>query len=212
MSDGNIRVPEVSPEHDGREVDCRTINRGIGDRFIQRVELVDRNGDGITDSVEHALVVSDIDHFLIHAGKTWVLSNTASVLAAANLDFLIVNNSTGALHVKDFTFASSLASADIEFYRDTTVSANGTLQILQNKSWGHQENTPYANIYLGPTITAIGTLLEHFQIIGGKQTGGTVLGGGDEWVIPVNRKGLLRFTNNAAQTDSVSYTIKVLDV
>jgi len=212
MTDEFVGVP-VTPQDVGQKpVDCRKVVRLEGDRYIQRVELVDRNGNPITDSVEGSLVVSDIDHYLIHAGRTWVLSDTVSVLAGANLDFLIVNGALGEMHVKDFSFSSTLASANIIFYRDPVTTANGTLQTVQNKNWGAQTNTPHAAIYITPTVTSVGTQLEHFQISAGKQTGGSVQGGGDEWVVPINRVGLLRYTNNSAQTDTVSFVIKLLDI
>lgn len=168
---------------------------------------------GIIDPDSHAAVVSDLDHYLIHIGKSWVYSGTLTVNAAATQDFLIVNSSpTDSIHLKDFTFTSTQATAFVVLYGSPTITVNGTLQSLINKNRSLGLPAASGLIYLNPTNTALGTQLERFQISGSKQTGGTALGGGDEWILPPGYKILLRFTNNAAQADVISVSIKLLDI
>lgn len=165
--------------------------------------------------LDHGLFVItvDLDHYLIHHGKTWILSDTVTVPSMANLDFYFVNGAVGEWHIKEFGFSSKLADASIILYKEPTVTpATGVLQTLQNKHFSFDSATPYGQVYGNPTVTAVGVQKEHFQITGSKQTGGSVAGGGDEWVMPVNTKALLRYTNLANGADTVSYTIKLLDV
>lgn len=172
----------------------------------------DTSGNAMVDSIGYSAVTVDIDHFLIHIGSAWIHSDTVSVENGANKDFYIKNGATKEIHIKEFTFTSSQGNATVIMYKTPTTTGNGTQQTWINKHLGLQALTPYSTIYQDPTVTAVGTQLEHFQIVGGKQTGGSVLGGGDEWVIPVNTNILMRYTNNGPGTDSMSFTIKVLDI
>lgn len=210
MSDGNVRVPTVDLV--GKEIDCLVVTRAGGDRYIQRVALADHNGGLITDSIGHSIVTTDIDHYLIHAGKTWVASNIVTVAGTTAFDILVTNISTYEIHIKDFLFSSQLATASLVIYSTPTVSGNGIPQVLRNKNFSHQVDTPLGALYISPTVTSVGAPLEYFQFVGSKQSGGTVQGGGDEWVLPANGKLLFRYTNNAAQTDTICYTIKLLDI
>lgn len=179
--------------------------------FIPNVPY-DQYGNPMVDSIGYLAITVDIDHYLIHVGATWIHSHAVSVASGANKDFLIKNSSTGEIHLKDFVFTSSQGDANIILYKAPTITANGTLQTWINKNLGLQANTPYSSIYQDPTITATGTLLEHFKIIGSKQTGGAHLGGDDEWVIPVGTNILLRYRNNSPSADAISFAIKVLDI
>lgn len=169
-------------------------------------------GNPMVDSIGYSAVTVDIDHYLIHIGATWIHSDTVSVANGANKDFYIKNGTTGKIHVKDFSFTSTQGNAVVIMYSTPTTTANGTLQTWINKNLGLQANTPYSSIYQDPTVTAVGTQLEHFQIVGGKQSGGSVPGGGDEWVIPESTNILLRYTNNGPNADTMSFSIKVLDI
>lgn len=176
------------------------------------VQVCDLNNRPISDSIGYSLTTSDVDHYLIHIGKTWVQSDTFTLDAGLIRDFILHNDSAAEIHLKDFKFTSDQGSAEIVIYRDPTYTAPGTALDLRNKNWDFQTNVPQAKVYHTPTNLVIGTQDEHFQITGGKQDGGSEQGGGDEWVIPAGRKMLIRFTNTANQLAKVSYTMKILDI
>lgn len=172
----------------------------------------DTSGNPMVDSIGYSAVTTDIDHYLIHIGKTWVWSNKVSVLNGATKLFLIKNGTTGAIHIKDFEFTSSVGNADLYIYITPTLTTNGTQRTLINKNIGLQANTPYSTVFEDPTVSANGTLGEYFQLPGSKQEGGSVEGGGDEWVIPVSTNIMFAYTNNGPGTDTVGFSIKILDI
>jgi hypothetical protein len=176
------------------------------------VVLCDDFGNVISDTIGHSIIVTDVDHYMIHIGASWVHSDRVSVTNGANKDILIKNGTTGEIHIKDFVYTSALANGYLTLYKNPTISANGTQKTLINKHLGKQSLTPYSAIYQDPTITDVGTFLETYSVIGSKQDGGTVPGGGDEWVIPASTNMLLRFTNNGPGTDTVTFAIKLLDI
>lgn len=164
------------------------------------------------DTIGGALVSVDLDHYLIHTGSTWIHSDRVSVTNGSNKDIFIKNGTIGEIHIKDFSFTSSQANGYLTIYSGTTTSANGTAKTYINKNLGKQSNTPYSTIYQDPTVTGVGTVLETYSTIGSKQSGGSVPGGGDEWVIPLSTNILFRYTNNGPATDTVTFNIKVLDI
>ena len=175
-------------------------------------KILDAAGNVVSDSVNHSIVTSDIEHYLEHIGRAWVYSDTASVNAGANLDILITNGASGDIHIKDYHFTSTQANATIILYGSTTTSAAGTAKTLRNKNLNYQGNTPQSSMSTGPTVTGVGNILEATILTGNKQSGGSIEGNEDEWIIPASTKAMFRFTNNSASTDSISFWIKILDV
>ena len=174
--------------------------------------LADEFGNLISDTIGHSIVVTDIDHYLIHTGKTWVWSDKVTVANGVTKLFLIKNGATSAIHVKEFNFTSLIGNADLYIYSAPTITTNGTERTLANKHLGMQGDTPYSKVYEDPTVSANGTQKEYFQLPGSKQSGGSISGGNDEWIIPANVNFIFSYTNNGPGTDTVGFSIKILDV
>lgn len=175
--------------------------------------IVDTFGNSTADSVGHSYVITEIDHYIIHRGAAFIASDTISVAAAANADFIISNTTATEVHLKDFQFTSTEGNANLIFYKGATANADGTLLTLNDKNF-ITANTSIATIRLNPTGVNIGaaTQIVHFGLVGGKKTGGTAASGSEEFVLKQNEKCLLRYTNNAVGADVISYTITTLDV
>jgi hypothetical protein len=96
----------------------------------------------------------------------------------------------------------------VALYEDATVSANGTLQLSENKNRlsGRVNETL---IYRGPTVTGVGTLLGDGVIPGGKtgQASGGVREGFEEWILKPASLYLIRFTNTDAQAQPVNIEV-----
>ena len=177
------------------------------------VVVMDNAGNIIADSVGRSLVITEIDHYIIHRGASFLASDTISVASAGTADFVISNTTTTEVHLKDFNFTSTEGDATIVFYKGVTANADGTLLGLNDKNF-ITANSSVATMRLDPTGVNIGaaTQILHISLTGGKKVGGTAASGSEEFVLKQNEKCLLRYTNNAVAADTVSYTTTLLDV
>ena len=190
-----------------------------GDPFIPSnyAGILDQFGNIIADTVGQSLVITDIDHYLIHKGLSFIYSDTLTVPATGSgtnvANFIILNTTVDEVHLKAFSFSSAQADAEIILYHGTTDNDDGTPIIPHNKNF-ISTNTSTASIDLNPTgiVTPVGSQVQHFILTGGKHSGGLADSGAEEYVMKQNEKVLLRYTNNAAQSDTVSFTITTLDV
>ena len=175
--------------------------------------VVDTFGNSTADSVGHSSVITEIDHYIIHRGAAFLASDTISVASAGTADFVISNTTAVEVHLKDFQFTSTEGDATLIFYKGVTANVDGTLVPLNDKNF-ITDNTSTATIRLDPTAVNIGaaTQILHFGLVGGKKSGGLAASGSEEFVLKQNEKCLLRYTNNAAGADTISYTITTLDV
>lgn len=175
--------------------------------------VVDTFGNMTTDSVGHSSVVTEIDHYIIHRGASFLASDTISVASAGTADFVISNTTAIEVHLKDFQFTSTEGNATLIFYKGITANVDGTLIPLNDKNF-ITDNASTATIRLDPTGVNVGAAMQilHFGLVGGKKSGGTAASGSEEFVLKQNEKCLLRYTNNAAGADVISYTITTLDV
>lgn len=173
---------------------------------------LDARGAIISDVVPSS-VMTEIDHYIIHKGLAFLSSDSISVASAGTADFVISNTTATEVHLKDFDFTSTEGDATLVFYKGVTANADGTLLPMNNKHFD-SVNTSTASVRLNPTGVNIGaaTQILHFGLVGGKKSGGLAASGSEEFVLKQNEKCLLRYTNNAAGADGVSYKITTLDV
>ena len=183
----------------------------------QPVIIMDLNGDQISDVVP-AVVTTEIDHWIIHLGLSFiaseVLKDASAVTAAGGIaDFIIVNTTAFEVHLKDFEFKSTEGDAELIFYKGVTTSDDGAAIALNNKNF-NSDFTSDATIELDPTTVNIGsaTHIQHFDLTGGKKEGGLAGSGVEEYVLKQNEKCLLRYINNAPNADRVSYKLTALNV
>ena len=183
------------------------------------VGIFDQYGNQIADSVGRSLVITDIDHYIIHRGCSFLASDTITVAplgsAPANrADFVIHNSTEIEVHLKDFAFTSTAGDAEIILYHQITADADGTLINIHNKNFVSTK-TSTATMRLDPSNVVIGAAehqVQHFLITGGKHTGGLADSGAEEYVIKQDEKILLRYINNSNGEDKFSYKVSFLDV
>ena len=178
---------------------------------------VDSNGASVYDVVP-SVNVTDIDHYIIHVGRSFIYSDALSVAAAGGADtvnFVILNATDNEVHLKAFRFTSSQGNAELTMYHQVTSDAGtGTLANLHNMNFD-SANLSTAEIRVDPTNVVIGAAehqVQHFLIVGGKQSGGTADSGGEEYVLKQNEKVLLQYVNKSNQVDTYSFKIILLDV
>ena len=185
--------------------------RVVGDDSPLPVSILDAFNNIISDSVGHSLVTTEIDHYLIHLGKSFIHSEKVEVVGSAFHDHLLVNTTDSEVHIKSFLYTSTQADAEVILYKGVTTSADGTPGVLLDKNF-RTNNTCSAVLTTAPAVADLGTQVEHALVTGNKQTGGNVSSGDEEYVIKKNEKVLIRYTNNSASTDTVSMKLILLEV
>lgn len=162
------------------------------------------------DDYSCALTTIDSAHRNIHEGFSYhATGRVASLANGASLEMLIV---TGALcfpHINSALFSLADSPADIETYKDTTVSANGTEVPSWNRNL-NSSNVAGCKLYSGPTITADGEQI-HDRFI--PDTGGTGINDvgtispnfGEEWILTPSSNFMIRLTNNSGGAIQLSF-------
>ena len=165
------------------------------------------------DPYVHAHTMISEPHRMVHDGFMLNASGKASALAnGANLDLLIRLPAGVIRHVVLVEFAPSDAPLDVFLYEDTTVSADGTAVNIRNHNRTAADPTVDL-MFVGPTVTGVGTLL-HQQYIPstgalGGQSAGQIVGSDDqEWILgsPTTEKLYMwRVTNNSGGAIDIGY-------
>lgn len=175
------------------------------------VRVVDSVGNVYEDAIRsNCMPVLDIDHYFTHAGASFQNSDTDTVASESFKDFLMITPAEE-VHLINFHFTSSLANAEIVLYEEPTTSNNGDILTLFNKKRASAK-TADTLLYEDPTVDVVGTQIEHDLIVGGKQSGGSSFSEtGEEWVLKVSTKYLVRYNNKANQGDLMDWKIGVLE-
>ena len=175
-----------------------------------KVVLTDLNGTIISDVVP-SVVVTEIDHYIIHKGCSFIFSDSFTIAAGATLSFIMLNPTTEDVHLKTFVVTSSQANAEVFLYNGSTSDDMGTPLTFYNQNFSSVKTT---NTQLGHTPTNLvnPAHVQHFLITGTKQSGGLADSGVEEYVLAQNSKVVLGITNNSGQPDVVDVKIAVLDV
>jgi hypothetical protein len=176
------------------------------------VKVVDSSGNVYEDVIlSKCMPTVDIDHFFTHAGATFSSSDTDTVTQGTFKDFLLITPASNEIHLINWHFTSTQASAEIVLYESPTTSADGSALTLYNKN-RTSVKTSDTQLFEDPTVSVVGTQLEHDIIAGGKQSGGGNFNEtGEEWVLKVNTKYLIRYNNNANQDDVMDWKITTLE-
>lgn len=114
------------------------------------------------------------EHYQVHAGRHFFVSNGQDVASGNTLQHLIkVPNRDMEYH---FTYAiDAEGEMEIGLYEGTTVSANGTALTIVNRNRMSEKN-PTMLLYTGPTVSDAGTLLDYNIVGSGKSFGGRTRG------------------------------------
>ena len=122
---------------------------------MQYVGIKDHDGTvaGVDDISGYLVQISEI-HAQIHEGQFFTSTVVdTSVADSGTLEILMLTN--GSVPHARFT-AQSGGNSRLEIFEDTTVSANGSALVAQNRN-RLSANTATALVYSGPTVTGDGT-------------------------------------------------------
>lgn len=149
------------------------------------------------DRYVHALTAINSTHRVIHDGMGFHATTRKTALAAAaSFDILLVS---GALrpHLNGVLFSVTGGPCDIKTYEGTTTSADGTSITIFNRN-RNSSTTAVATLFHTPTVTDVGTLIhDRLSPSAGKDTGNLTPTLGEEWVLALSTKYLVRITNNS---------------
>ena len=162
---------------------------------MQYVGIKDHDGTvaGVDDISGYLVQISEI-HAQIHEGQFFTSTVVdTSVADSGTLEILMLTN--GSVPHARFT-AQSGGNSRLEIFEDTTVSANGSALVAQNRN-RLSANTATALVYSGPTVTGDGTKI--FDMICAGGTGGNSAGGSggmyEELILKASTLYLVRLTN-----------------
>lgn len=156
------------------------------------------------DALVKSVPTTGTFHHLGHEGKVFIHSDKHSVASGANLDYLLkvpASPSGRQVHLR-FDITSSELPADIELYRDTIVSADGTPEVL-NSTNDVVVKTTGVELFEGPTITDLGNAWPVSLLTGAKNSGGS---GGQlvpEYIGGPGVNYLIRYNNGSNSTADV---------
>ena len=190
MAESNIRVPEISELHDGREVDCVTTIRNGITYYRQRVESI------------------DFVHQMVHEGRYFSGGYyNPAVVNNGVIELLIQSSATLITHMQ-FSGASG-GDSIIQLFEDATITSAGTAITMANHNRlsikagdGTVTHTP---VLLTDGNQVNGTVF----VPGGEkaQSGGGVGGFSSEFILKFSTIYLLRITNLSGQTKPMSILV-----
>ena len=156
------------------------------------------------DPLVKSMPVTETFHHLGHEGKVFVHGDKHSVAAGANLDYLLkvpASPSERQVHLR-FDFTSGELPADVELYKDSIVSADGTPEAVNSTNDANVKTTD-VTIFEGPTITDLGIAWPISLLVGGKNSGGSKGQLVPEYVLAAGVNYIIRFVNNSNSTSDV---------
>ena len=168
------------------------------------------SGGVIIEDILPSMVITTIDHWLVHTGVSYTASDTVSVPSGASYTFYLRNTVSTGTHMTVYSFVSTQGDASVNFYEGSTVADDGDIVPPRNNNRTYSDSAE-VEVFANASTTALGTQLEHDIITGGKQSGGSG-GSVDEWVLDQNTDYSIVYTNNSGQADVVSYHFDFLEV
>lgn len=173
-------------------------------------------GDGTSavelDSLVNSIPITDTFHHLGHEGMVFIHSDRHNTIAdGTSLDMLIcipAGNPNRQVHMRYIYSGKSDAGGtgldiDVELYKDTTVSAVGSLEVVVSTNDAVVKTTGVL-MYSGPTITDIGSFRTAGFIVGEKRSASSKEQAVPEWILAPDGNDLryytMRATNNSGTT------------
>lgn len=157
-------------------------------------------------------VTLDSTHDHLHRGFLFAYGNYTTALAASGTVLLLLQAPDDRQCHLRLAFAAG-GNCSVELFEDPTVSANGTALTPYNRN-RLSANQPATKMWLTPTTSALGTLLDQQLVVGG--TGGQAPGGDISWdselLIGDGRLYLVRLTNVTSQAIELSSSIYFYEV
>lgn len=161
---------------------------------VDQVERTTNSLRVITDSQAH---LNEGDHY-DYKGYHTVSRNTSK-------DHLIITPNTDVLARMTIGVEAVTSSIAVQFYEDTTTSADGTVGNARNRNrnFGDDNTT---EVYEDPTVTGVGTLLWSGFFGAGKDSAGGGARDDEQIILKKNTKYLLRVTENNISDTEVNFT------
>ena len=186
----NIKPDTYLPRTDGPDF-----------RFKTSSLLANENDNPVAiDRATRALVGITYSHHEIHAGSHYLAKSYFSLAKNATFEFLIVTPNSSKWAHMTASIGNSAGIITATLYKDATYSAIGT----EWTTWNRNHNFPNDNttkIYLTPTITSTGTVVDSGSLGAGKKLGGGASRGEEEKVLAENTIYLVRIIEqNIANT------------
>ena len=175
------------------------------------------------DPLVNSIPTTGTFHHLGHEGKLFIHSDKhTGITNGANFDYLIrvpAGNADRQVHLRfNYSLAGATPGTDVEadliFYKDTTVSADGTPESLISTNDAVVKTTEVLT-FEGPTVTDVGTQKAQTLITSARREGGSIEQVIPEWVCAPDganaRDYLLRLINNSGGTITVVNAIFFYD-
>ena len=159
----------------------------VGDRTLVKELFVDKSGELISITHEHAKV---------HEGAFFSIGHyDGAVVKDSYIDILLHTSADYSVHTYIKLIAGSEATLTV--YEDTVTSADGTAITAVNHNRNNGVASPNILAYHTPTITDVGTQIWFEYVPGGdaKSPGALQVAGTEQTVLAPDTKYLFRFTN-----------------
>lgn len=158
---------------------------------------------GPTDPISDIPITLDLAHHQLHEGESHQITIAPAALAInTSIDLrLVVGNLAPTTRTPHLTIeADATTEAWLYLYETPTTTVDGTPQTAYNRN-RNSATVPNMQAYLGPTVTAVGTLLSAW-IIGSGTRGGGATRDALEWDLKANTVYLVRLTAKAASCNA----------
>lgn len=208
-SQGRAILGVVLMDEDGDNL-LSLVQEGESASGVKGLFIMGEDSDGNISPLQingdtKALLTIDAAHGEIHKGHGFTHSAKHTVADEANLDTLFINPAGNEAHLR-YLVVSSAAPVDILLFEGTTVSDNGTPEVVFNND-RNSNITNNMTLFEGPTVTDTGTQIEFNLIAGERKVGGTGESPVIEWELKEDTKYLLRATNNSGAEAIIAHTI-----
>jgi hypothetical protein len=173
------------------------------------------------DALVNSVPVTDTFHHLGHEGKVFIHSDRHGPIAnGASFDILIrvpAGNPDRQIHMRfNYTAEANTGTLDVDviLYKDTIVSADGTLEDIMSTNDAVVKSTGVL-MFEGPTITDLGEQKAWAMIVGEKKSASSKEQAVPEWILAPDgsnaRNYLMRATNNGGGTVDIVNAIFFYD-
>ena len=180
--------------------------------MAQQVQITDISRRASLDNLSPTLAVIELPHLKVHEGFMFISSTiTSSVADNASIDMM---NKVGTIVNAHAVFnTASGGESWVHLYENPTTSANGTAISSPNMN-RCSLNIATSTVYMGPTVTTVGTNLSESFIPGGEknQATGGQLRNTTEWVLDDNNVYLFRATNKSGSAADLSVEIEFYEI
>ena len=180
--------------------------------MAQQVQITDNSRRASLDNLSPTLASIELPHLKVHEGVMFISSTIASSVADnASIDMMIKVGLTVDAHA---VFNTACAGESwVHLYENPTTSADGTVLSSPNMN-RCSSNLSASTVYIGPTVTTVGTHLGESFIPGGEKnraTGGQ-LRNATEWMLDNNNVYLFRATNKSGSAADMSLEIEFYEL